>query len=156
MNERYSPSSDFLCALINDEVSLSGSAFAEGNLARLIGLTSDEDVANRDWATFLLAQLELDRPDVRQALTAAAADQEGVVRAEAILGLAQLDCSLALPLVQRELAGETVYLSVLEAAEMVADSSLIPDLEAFTRQSSGINFLDEQAIRALDACKGRQ
>ncbi len=152
MTERYAPPSDFLCAIVNGEVPLSGSAFAEANLVRLIALTSDEDVASRDWAAFLLGQLALDRADVRQALIAAADDPEGCVRAEAILGLAQIDRSLALPLIRRELDGHVVGFSLFEAAEIVADPSLIAGLEEFS-QRSGDDFLDEQVVRALNACK---
>jgi hypothetical protein len=152
MGDRYSPSSDFLCAVANDEVPLAGSAFAEANLARLIQLMSDDDVANRDWATFLLGQLELDRPDVRQALTVAADDREGIVRAEAILGLAQLDRALALPFIRRELGKDVAWVPIFEAATIVADPSLIESLEVFA-EPSGEGFLDERAIEALNACR---
>ncbi|WP_084385132.1 HEAT repeat domain-containing protein [Novosphingobium naphthalenivorans] len=103
MKTRYLPSSDFLPAIINEDAPFNEGNFGERNLERLIGMTRDPDTANRDWATLLLSQLKLDRPDVREALIAAAADEAFEVRGEAILGIAQLDQSAALPLLRKEL-----------------------------------------------------
>lgn len=65
--ERYQPPSDFLRGIVADNVPLSGSEFGEANLRLLIEMMRDEDRANRDWATFLLAQQEeIDTPEVRQ------------------------------------------------------------------------------------------
>ena len=152
MDESYAPSSDFLCSVINDEAPLTGSAFAEANLARVIELMQDDDVSNRDWATFLVAELELDRSDVRQALLTAAEDSEECVRAEAILGLARRDRKLALPLVRRELEGELEWDQFLEAAQIVADPSLVADLERLS-QAPGNASWHERATLALDACR---
>jgi hypothetical protein len=155
MTERYSPPSDFLCSVINEEVTLTGSDFAEANLARLIGLLDDENVANRDWATFLLSQLELDRLDVREALIRAGDDPEAIVRSEAILGLVQLDRALALPLIRRELEADVICYPILEAAEIAADPSLIDSLAAIVDPSEEPHFYD-QALSALEACKRGQ
>lgn len=99
MSERYEPSSDFLRAIIADEVALSGGEFAEANLNRLIAFTRDPDRANRDWATLLLSQETGDTPSIRAALLEAAEDDDVIVRAEAALGLAMRDRDLALPYV---------------------------------------------------------
>lgn len=152
MQDRYLPPSDFLNAVINEDVPLVGGEHCNENLQRLIEMTRDENVVNRDWATLLLAQLELDEPDVRSALLAAAQDKDANVRAEAILGLAQLERTLALPFLRYELAGQAVSMPILEAAAIVADSSLIGGLEAFATPS-GNDFLDGFALRALMACK---
>ena len=72
MTERYVPNSDFLKALIDDDAPLVDGDHAKANLARLIEMTADEDLANRDWATLLLAQQDIDTPTVRGALLAAA------------------------------------------------------------------------------------
>ena len=151
MTERYEPPSDFLKALI-DDAPLIGGEHAEANLRHLIELTRDEHPANRDWATLLLAQQDLDTPDVREALLGAAEDANEYVRAEAILGLAQRDKALALPILQRELSGEFVPLPLFEAASIVAHPSLAPDLRAFA-EPSGDDFLDGLAIEALRACE---
>ena len=152
MTERYEPPSEFLRLLIDDNAPLVGGGHAEANLRRLMDMTGDEHPANRDWATFLLAQQEIDTPDVRKALLRAADDENEFVRAEAILGLAQRDKALALPLLQRELSGEFVPLQLFEAASIVAHPSLAADLRAFTEPSSD-DFLDGLAIEALQACE---
>lgn len=152
MSERYEPPSDFLKALIQDEAPLSGSEHAEANLLRLIDMTRDELLANRDWATLLLAQQDLDTPDIRNALFHAADDENEHVRAEAILGLAQRDTAAALPLLQRELAGEYVLLPLLEAAAIVAHPSLAADLRAFV-EPSGDELMDRLTLRAIKPCE---
>ena len=59
-------------------------------------------------ATFLLAQEEIDTPNVRDALTCAAKDDDDMVRAEAVFGLAIRDPPLALPFVQQALQADAV------------------------------------------------
>jgi HEAT repeat protein len=152
MTERYLPPSDFLKALIDDDAPLVGGDQAEANLGRLIEMTRDKDLANRDWATLLLAQQDFDTSRVRDALLTAAEDENEYVRAEAILGLAQRDKALALPLLQRELRGEHVAVPLFEAAALVADPSLADDLRQFTIPSDD-SLLDELATKALAACE---
>ena len=152
MSERYEPPSNFLKALIADEVPLTGGTFADENLRHLIEMTRDNDLANRDWATTLLAQQEIDTPEVREALLNAAGDEDNVVRAEALLGLAQRDKALALPLVKAALLGDVACMPLFEAAETIADPSLVPFLNAWT-EPSGDKFLDGCALDALVACQ---
>ncbi len=158
MTENYGPPSDFLKALIEDDAPLVDGEFAEANLRRLIELTRDADIANRDWATLLLAQQDIDTPEVREALCAAADDEDDCVRAEAILGLAQRDKGVALPLLQRELSRDLVALPLFEAASLVAHPSLATNLRAFA-EPSGNDFLDGRALagvrsRGLTTCDG--
>jgi hypothetical protein len=110
MNDRYEPESDFLKAIIAEEVPLTGSAFANANMRQLIAMTRDSDVSNRDWATMLLASEEADTPEIRAALMVAAQDENDIVRAEALVGIAQRDRVSALPLVLAALSGEQVSL----------------------------------------------
>lgn len=152
MSERYEPPSDFLKALIADEVPLTGGSFADANLRRLIEMMRDDDLANRDWATMLLAQQEIDTPEVRNALLIAADDEDTVVRAEALLGLAQRDKALALPLVKAALLGKDACMSLFKAAETIADPSLVPFLNAWA-ELSGDKLLDGCAFDALTACQ---
>jgi hypothetical protein len=153
MADRYEPPSEFLKAILDDQVPLTGSEFADTNLRRLIEMTRDEHPANRDWATFLLAADEdLDTPEIRNALLAAAEDESGIVRAEAILGLAERDKNLALPLLQRELAYESVWAPIFEAAKVVAAPSLADPLRNFAIPSGSAN-IDELALEALTACE---
>ncbi|MEO7563850.1 MAG: HEAT repeat domain-containing protein [Sphingomicrobium sp.] len=149
MTEEYLPSSGFLKALIDDDTPLTGPD-AESNLRRLLALMRDELPANRDWATFLLAQQGLDSTDLRKALFAAAEDENDDVRAEAIVGLAKRDKAVALPLLRRELGREHVSVPLFEAAEIVADLSLVDDLRDFAMPSEDV-LLDELAAKALTA-----
>jgi HEAT repeat protein len=152
MRKGYLPTSEFLKAVIAEEVPLSGSELAEANLNELIKLTRDEDRANRDWATFLLAQEETDTAAIRDALTRAAKDEDDVVRAEAVLGLAQRDPLLALPLVQEALGADAITVPMLEAAALCAHPSLIADLRVWA-QPSDMPYADELAAEALAACE---
>lgn len=150
MRKRYLPPSRFLQAAINDEVVFGDLDLEEKNLQRLLALTCDDEAANRDWAIMLLAQLELNRTDVREALLNAAGDGEPVVRGEAILGMALLDRIATLPLLQQELKGQIVTIPLLEAAALVADSSLLPDLEAFSEPSED-EWIDKAVSGAIAA-----
>jgi hypothetical protein len=152
MNDRYAPPSEFLRAVIDEDAPLAGSNFATANLRRLIEMTRDKDPANRDWATLLLAQQHLDTPEVREALLCAAEDDNDAVRAEAILGVAQRDKALALPLLQKELARRSVAMPIFEAATLVADPSLVDDLRAYAPPSAD-DLLDRRALDALKACE---
>ena len=154
MTERYEPPSFFLRAVIADAVPLAGSPEGEANLGRLIAMTRDPEVANRDWAVLLLSQQETDTPQVRSALLEAARDSDEIVRAEAILGIALRDPALALPLLQEALAGPRASAPLFEAAVLVAHPSLAHDLRAFAEPSDNA-FLDERAAEALAACEGR-
>ena len=74
MNEPYLPKSHFIWMAAEGDVPLAGSPEGAANLALLIAFTRDPDVSNRDWATMTLAMQEIDTPQVREALIAAADD----------------------------------------------------------------------------------
>lgn len=111
----------------------------------------DEDRSNRDWATFLLAQEEIDTPNVRDALTCTAKDDDDMVRAEAVLGLAIRDPPLALPFVQQALQADAVATPMLEAAALCSHPSLIADLRIWAKHSD--QPLVKLAADALAACE---
>ena len=125
--ERYEPSSDFLLMVIDKEISFEGE-FGARNLKRLIALTRDSDSSNRDWATLLLAQTELDTPDIRAVFLERARDQHDGTRAEAILALAERRAPEALALVEAALNAESVGTIAVEAAGYVGDPALLPAL----------------------------
>ncbi|MBB3910149.1 lyase [Sphingomonas desiccabilis] len=152
MTDRYEPTSDFLKAVIAEEVPLSGSAFANGNMRKLIAMTRDGDLSNRDWATMLLASEDADTPEIREALLSAANDENDVVRAEALLGIAKRDRKLALPLALDALSGEQASMAVFEAAELIADPLLVEVLRPWTEPSDDV-WLDQLARDALAACE---
>ncbi|WP_230461324.1 HEAT repeat domain-containing protein [Sphingobium sp. CAP-1] len=148
----YQPPSEFLKAVVAEEVPLSGGIFAENNLRRLITLMTDDDRANRDWATMLVAQLDEDTSDIRDALLRAATDEDEAVRAEAILGLAQRDPPSTLPLLKAALSSETAMPPIFEAAVLIADKSIIGDLRQFSAPSDN-NYIDQLVADAIAACE---
>ena len=152
MTERYEPASDFLKAVIAEEVPLSGSAYADANMQQLIALTRDEDLSNRDWATMLLSSEEADTPAIRKALLSAANDENDVVSAEALVGIARRDRRAAVPLLQVVLSGERVSMPVFEAAALVAHPALVEVLRQWIKPSEN-EWLDRLAREALTACE---
>ncbi|QJU60905.1 lyase [Sphingomonas sp. AP4-R1] len=142
----------FLNAIIGGDVSLAGGASANDNLRRLIALMRDNEVANRDWATMLLSQQSIDTPEVREALLNAMSDMEEIVRAEALLGLAQRDPELALPWAIVALSGDSVSLPVFEAATLIADVALVEHIRPWIEASSGA-WVDKFAREAMKACR---
>lgn len=153
MSARYEPTSQFLKAIIAEELPLAGSEWAEANFRRLVQLTRDADCSNRDWAVFLLAQEDVDTPDIRDALLRATKDDNDVVRAEAVLGLAKRDALLALPFIQEELRADRVTIPMLEAAVICAHPSLVADLRIWAEPSDQ-PYADQVAAEALVACEG--
>ena len=152
MTEPYRPASDFLEAVAAEQVPLFGSDFADANFQRLIEMTRDQDRSNRDWATLLLSQQDIDTPQVRDALVIAAQDEDDAVRAEALLGLAQRDRALALPFARTALMSDQACMAVFEAAALIADPSLVELLRPWTQPSDDA-FLDQRAGEALLACE---
>jgi HEAT repeat protein len=150
--EPYLPASSFLNSVANEEVVLDESDFGNANLRLLIQLTQDADRSNRDWATMLLASYGPKTDQVRDALLAAAEDEDEIVRAEAIEGLVERDRDKALALVKRELSGELVSVPLLYAAKELADPSLVTLLEPFALPS-GDDYIDGIANDALMACQ---
>jgi HEAT repeat protein len=151
MSERYEPPSEFLKAIIAEEVPIGTTGLAAENLSRLISMTFDQDSTNRDWATMLLAQEQIDTENVRSALLRAVRDDYEAVRAEALLGLAKIDPKLALPYAIEALAGDSASMPVFEAAEMIANPALIPALQPWLYGSEN-SFVDDWAQLALQAC----
>jgi hypothetical protein len=152
MSEGYHPPSDFLKAIAAEEVSLIGSEYANANLRRLIAMTREGNRSNRDWATLLLSQQEIDTPEVREALVSAADDEDLAVRAEALLGLAQRDKEIALPFAVTALSADQVCMPVFEAAALIADPSLVSLLRPWIEPSDD-EYLDKLARDALIACE---
>lgn len=152
MTEGYHPATDFLKAIAAEDVPLLGNEFAEVNLHRLMKMTRDKDRSNRDWATLLLSQQEIDTPEVREALVIAAQDEDAAVRAEALLGLAQRDRAIALPFAVTALSADQVCMPVFEAAALIADPSLVRLLRLWIEPSDD-EYLDKLARNALLACE---
>ena len=101
---------------------------AKNRVARaLTQLTIDESSAIRDWAVFGLGSiLDVDTPEVRQALRARLFDSDLDTRLEALVGLAERRDPTILDMLREELRGDTVDLLAVDAARAFADPSLLP------------------------------
>lgn len=120
----------------------------------LIALTRDEDEDVRDWATFGLGrQLELDTPEVRQALADRLDDPHADVVAEAVAGLARRRDGRAAQAVRRLLAEDDVHVLVVEAAEELADPGLTAALAALQTAGWARTDFERRVLQdALDEC----
>ncbi len=154
MSERYLPSSEFLNYVVADEITFDDTIVGQANLAQLLGLVTDDDRVNRDWAAFLIAGLPFDSPDIRAALMIAANDADIDTRDEAIVGLARRDQNAALELL-RPLLNEEVGEVLLEAATILGDRSLVPALKAM-EEWEGSDYIREQLHSAVAACEAGQ
>ncbi|WP_044563450.1 HEAT repeat domain-containing protein [Azospirillum sp. B4] len=143
------PPSDLLRALAEEDEDMEA---ADPRLPQVITLCADRDPTNRDWAVYLLAQSDADTPAVRAALTAALGDEDGSVRAEALVGLAQRVPDEARPHVIKELNGDDAYAPLFEAAALCGHPDLIKPLKTWLK--TGDKELDALVKEALDACKG--
>jgi HEAT repeat protein len=147
--ELYSPKSDFLNMVANDEVNLEGE-FGYKNLSKLIALMKDDDRSNRDWAAFLLSQTDLNTPEVRDALISASNDEDFDVRSEAICGMCKRKMPEALPALIKLLAEDGVGMMGVEAAGILADQALLPQLYELRKWWDVDVELLEQAITACE------
>ena len=118
-------------------------------LETLAALTRDPDADVRDWATFALGtQVEADTPELREALVARLADEDGDTRHEAIVGLARRGDRRMLPVLREEIASGSTGPLAIEAAALIGDPQLYPLLVALQgRRDVDLKQLGE-AIRA--------
>ena len=122
----------------------------------LIRLAADDDRDVRDWATFGLASLtDVDTPDLRDVLLARTSDDDAEIRGEALIGLARRRHPDALDLVRRELKGPFHGDWAIEAAELLADMSLSPELQSVWEALCEVDrtHFKRSFDAALEACK---
>lgn len=101
----------------------------ERAIQALIELSADEDTEVRDWATFGLgAQIDADTPEIRDALFARLADEDGATRGEALVGLARRKDERVIEPLIRGLASANAGNLAIEAAHEVGDARLRPAL----------------------------
>ena len=97
----------------------------------LIEFTRDPETHVRDWATFALGtQVEVDTPDLRDALMERLADDDDGTRCEALVGLARRGDRRVLTVLQRALSSESVCRGEVEAAALIGDPLLLKELVA--------------------------
>ncbi|WP_406699103.1 HEAT repeat domain-containing protein [Singulisphaera sp. Ch08] len=116
----------------------------------LIGLTRDQETSIRDWACFALGtQVEVDTRDLRAALAERLTDEDDDTRCEALVGLARRkDLRVISPLLEA-LSSKSVWSMEVEAASLIADPRLYPELIALR----GWWDVDEERLEeAILAC----
>jgi HEAT repeat protein len=101
----------------------------ERAIQALIELSADEDTDVRDWATFGLGtQIDTDTPEIRDALFARLADEDGATRGEALVGLARRNDERVIEPLIRELSSANAGNLAVEAARELGDPCLRPAL----------------------------
>lgn len=146
------PDSDIRYAVAR---ALGGPEDAEST-ATLIQLSQDENEEVRDWATFGLGSLsKADSPEIREALFARTEEENGEIRGEALIGLARRKDERALGLVLRELNGPFEGSWVLEAAELLADASLVAPLSSLREilHAEDLKRFGDELDDAIAACR---
>ena len=121
----------------------------------LIRLTADDDRDVRDWATFGLAsQTDVDNPELREALVTRMSEDDDEIRGEALIGLARRHHPDALAFVRGELSRPFAGDWPIEAAELLADVSLYPALQAVweTLSAEDRAQFERSFARARSAC----
>ena len=139
-HRKVSPGKDYLrraarhaSADVRFSVAIAAPAFpTDEALPLLLELSADRDPDVRNWATFGIGtQLdEYDSEEMRNALIARLDDEDDDARLEAVVGLARRGDRRVTPYIRRELRGESVFSLAVEAADLIRDASLLPDLEA--------------------------
>ncbi|MEN6520499.1 MAG: HEAT repeat domain-containing protein [Armatimonadota bacterium] len=126
----------------------------EAAVQALIELSTDADDDVRNWATFGLGQqIDLDTPEIREALISRLDDEYDAVRGEALRGLACRDDERSIEPLIRELEAITEadewWDYAFGAAENMPDSRLYPALIA--AKNSGID--DRTLDHAIALCR---
>jgi HEAT repeats len=144
---------------IRKAVAFSLGGFDDDNAINgLIQLSSDTNDDVRDWATFGLgSQTEIDTPKIREALFARTKEENGEIRGEALVGLAIRNDPRTIDLVREELKLDYAGGWVLEAAELVGDSSLVPLLHLLRENWGDENekYFGNELNQALEICAFR-
>lgn len=124
----------------------------------LIQLSADKVDDVRNWAVFGLGtQIDKDSPEIRQALVSRLKEKDSEIRGEAIVGLAARQHPNIDEFIIKEFKSEFVSILSLEAAELLKNPRLYPELiklqDIFKNTEDGY-FLN-QLNRAIVACKGQ-
>lgn len=139
-------------------VGMAGATESADGMALLVVLSNDPIAHVCDWATFELGAsyyLNLDTPDVVNALVARLDDSDFYTRNEALAGLAVRKDHRVIPAVERALKAEKVDVKAVEAARDIASPLLYEALLQLEERWGGDpNRLDE-AIEACDPTRDR-
>jgi HEAT repeat protein len=100
-------------------------------IAALIALSGDPDEDVRNWSTFNLGtQLDIDTPELREALLRRLSDPHEETRGEALVGLARRKDPRVLEPLLAALSADNVMVLVVEAAMELQDARVYPHLIA--------------------------
>jgi len=138
--------------------SVSGDPPPQAVLDALFALMEDTDPHVRDWATFGLGSLlEVDTPEVRDALAARIGDEgeDGDFGGEALCGLARRHDPRALgPILEcLEIRDPEPGSLVLDAAQALADNRCLPALYALREVSNDEPWWPASLEAAIEACE---
>jgi len=122
------------------------------SIATLLTLTTDSDDHVRDWATFTFNLLEVDTPEIREALFARVNDVNRDIRSEAIEGLALRQDPRAVPALLAALHDGANGSPIYEAATALADARLYPALIALRENWTGYDYNLDNLDAAIIAC----
>jgi HEAT repeat protein len=121
-------------------------------IAAIVELTRDEDSDIRDWATFSLGNREEpDTPEIREALAARLYDSDADTRGEAMLGLVRRGDPRVLPALLESLDADSISIWAVEAAYLIGEPDLHPQLVALRGWWDADKNLLEEAIQACAA-----
>ena len=149
------PNADVRLKVAHALPNVSGDPPARPALDAIFALMQDEDPRVRDWATFGLGSLlDLDTPEVREALLARVDDAGNDTAGEALVGLARRKDSRALDPIVRWLSSGDAGNLIVEAAAELADPWCLPALETlrdagWEKDDVRGGVLDE----AIEACR---
>lgn len=113
----------------------------------MIELSRDQDADVREWATFGLGtQIDVDTPEVREALLSRCSDADPAIRAEGIAGLVRRGDPRAVDVLRRVLQRDDVGSLEVEAARDLASPELLGALESLPSWWDVDSALLEEAI----------
>lgn len=130
---------------------------APAAIEAIVELSRDSDADVRDWATFALgSQIDVDTPEVREALRNRTNDPDDETRCEALCGLARRRDASVVAQLSEEIGRGNPGVFLLEAAQELAHPDLLPALIDLRDRTDGGAFGDgerRQLEHAIAACE---
>ena len=119
----------------------------------LIKLSADKADSVRDWATFGIGtQLEVDTPEIRQALWNRVRDKHQDTRMEAILGLASRKDVRVWEIIRQELIKGDFGTLLFEALIETGESEFLPLLQQNLVEVNGNGNINPDWVNSLKDC----
>lgn len=142
--------------LVRESIAYSLAGFSSSRAeSALIVLSDDVDEHVRDWATLGLVNLNLDTPQIKNALLKRLIDKNEDIRIEAICGLAELKEPSVFEVIENELDKSDVALEIMEAAGNLQDKRLLPRLYKLHEKLGGSSPTElRESIKRLEKTGG--